>query len=153
MATRHLSPYGFHQALLWLGLPTAIGRSSSKVSPGFWKASAFPVANVCRIYTRGTGAISFMGTAAWEGPECVPTRGFKSLLPCHQPEMVPTDAVWTRRWLLHPSGGQGWSELCCLLPAHRYMPGNPRPWRRYGQHWGTVGLTMHHVPADELSQK
>lgn len=80
-ATCHLSPCGSHQALPWLGQPTAIGRSSSKVSPGFWKTSIFPEANVCPIYTRRTEASSLTGTATWEGHECVPARGFKSLLP------------------------------------------------------------------------
>lgn len=51
-ATGHLSPFGSHPALHQLGWPTAIGRSSSKVSLGFWKASAFPAASICSIYTR-----------------------------------------------------------------------------------------------------
>lgn len=81
MATCHLSPCSCHQALSHLGQPTAISRSSSKVSPGFWKAGTFPEANVCPIYTRETGAGNLRGTAVQEGPGVVPAKGFNSLLP------------------------------------------------------------------------
>lgn len=55
-------------------------RSSSEVYPGIWKASAFPAANICPIYTRGQRASSSMGTAAHQGPNRVPDKELKSML-------------------------------------------------------------------------
>lgn len=157
-ATCHLSPCGSHQALPWLGQPTAIGRSSSKVSPGFWKTSIFPEANVCPVYTRRTEASSLTGTATWEGHECVPARGFKSLLPKQclltRQRQCPQKLFGSGGGFSAPPAPRAWSELGCLLPAHPYLPDIPHLWRRsYGQHWGTRALPLHHILGAELPQK
>lgn len=103
MATCHLSPCRSHQARLWLGQPLA--DQALKFTQVFGKP-LLSLEKTFAPFTRGHGGLAAsMGAAAQEGPDCVPGQGTEvNAVPCHQAEVVPTEPVWTRRWLLFLSG-------------------------------------------------
>lgn len=146
MATCHLSPCRFQQALLCLGQPTA--DQALKFIQVFGKP-LLSLQQTFAPFTPGDGGLAAStGTAAQEGPDCVPDRGLKSML------CLVTRQRWCPRSWFAPGGGFSSSQVpssSCPVSAGaphlwgRCVPGVPPR--------DTRGLSVHHILGAKLPQK
>lgn len=107
MATCHLCPCRFQQALLCLGQPAA--DQALKFIQVFGKP-LLSLQQTFAPFTPGDGGLAAsMGTAAQEGPDCVPDRGLKSML------CFVTRQRWCPRSRFAPGGGfSSFFQLSCV---------------------------------------
>lgn len=146
MATCHLSPCRFQQALLCLGQPAA--DQALKFIQVFGKP-LLSLQQTFAPFTPGDGGLAAStGTAAQEGPDCVPDRGLKSML------CLVTRQRWCPRNRFAPGGGFSSSQVpssSCPVSAgaphlwERCVPGVPPR--------DTRGLPVHHILGAKLPQK
>lgn len=120
MATCHLCPCRFQQALLCLGQPAA--DQALKFIQVFGKP-LLSLQQTFAPFTPGDGGLAAStGTAAQEGPDCVPDRGLKSML------CFVTRQRWCPRSRFAPGGGFSSSQVpssSCPVSA-----GAPHLWGR-----------------------
>lgn len=120
MATCHLSPCRFQQALLCLGQPAA--DQALKFIQVFGKP-LLSLQQTFAPFTPGDGGLAAStGTAAQEGPDCVPDRGLKSML------CLVTRQRWCPRSWFAPGGGFSSSQV--LSSSCPVSAGAPHLWGR-----------------------